>query len=170
MLRLLFSCFFNIPDNVLCNFCQYLVSVPLKMFRLWAFLGMMAQVSLKYSILLVEHQIKFLISHSTSCFRSRWPILWADSWGETTATPPSGCRWSLASRSPCSCTSTTITCCIMGVRRRASLHDATISAITEMLNVKTMHIFLEGKYVIFNRLQPKSNVIISPKDLSRCVL
>ncbi len=58
MLRL-FSCFFNNPDNVLCHLCQYLVSVPLKMFRLWAFLGMMAQVSLKCSILLVEHQIQF---------------------------------------------------------------------------------------------------------------
>ncbi len=56
MLRL-FSCFFNNP--VLCHLCQYLVSVPLKMFRLWAFLGMMAQVSLKCSILLVEHQIQF---------------------------------------------------------------------------------------------------------------
>lgn len=62
----LFSCVFNSPDNVLCIFCQYLVSVPLKMFRLWAFLGMMAQVSLKYSILLVEHQTQFLISHSLS--------------------------------------------------------------------------------------------------------
>lgn len=89
----------------------------------------------------------FLISYSTSCFRSHSPILWADSWEETMATQPSGCRWSSASRPPFWCTSTTITCCIMGARLRASLHDATIFAITEMLNVKTMHIFFKGKFL-----------------------
>lgn len=36
------------------------------MFRFWAFLGMMAQVSFKYSTPLVKHQTKFLISHSTT--------------------------------------------------------------------------------------------------------
>lgn len=35
MLRLYFCCFVSY---------QYLVSVPLRMFRLWAFMGMMAQV------------------------------------------------------------------------------------------------------------------------------
>lgn len=43
-------------DCVLLYLLQYLVSVPLKMFRLWAFLGMMSQVRLVDGILLNKSQ------------------------------------------------------------------------------------------------------------------
>lgn len=107
----------------------------------------------------------FLISHPASCFRSHSPISLGDSWEETMGTQPCGCRWSSASRPPFWCTSTTITCSIMGARQRASRYDAAISAITEMLNVKNnAYIF---RREIFKRLQPKSNVIISQKARGR---
>lgn len=35
---------FDLPGCMCVCVCQYLVSVPLRMFRLWAFMGMMAQV------------------------------------------------------------------------------------------------------------------------------
>ncbi len=38
--------------------CQYLVSVPLRMFRLWAFMGMMAQVRLITSTPMININIQ----------------------------------------------------------------------------------------------------------------
>lgn len=34
----------HLLNMIFVSLCQYLVSVPLRMFRLWAFMGMMAQV------------------------------------------------------------------------------------------------------------------------------
>lgn len=98
--------------------CQYLVSVPLKMFRLWAFMGMMAQVKWLWTV--TDH---FLSSHTQT--NTHWPLnfhlsrfLWLGSWAvssmETTATPPCGCRSSSGSPSLCWCMSMTTMSFIMG--------------------------------------------------------
>lgn len=105
----------------LAHFLQYLVSVPLKMFRLWAFMGMMAQVRhIELS------RMTFLLNTSSpsqtntqqplsfNLCRFLWLGLWVDSWLETMATPPCGSHSSLASLWLCWCMSTTTILTITG--------------------------------------------------------
>lgn len=103
---------------------QYLVSVPLKMFRLWAFMGMMAQVSSDFcSNVTCSHLLHRPALRSWPLtfnpIRFLWRGSWVATWMETMATQPSGCRSLLDSPSLCWCTFTTIMSFTMG-----TLHNA----------------------------------------------
>lgn len=111
---------------------QYLVSVPLKMFRPWAFMGMMAQVrhtepSITFSLLCCMQNTLWPLTFNLSRFL--WRGLWVVFLMETMATPQCGSHSSLASLSLCWCTSMTTMSFIMGARHSTHTHTVSVTHI-----------------------------------------
>lgn len=157
-------------DALIC-ILQYLVSVPLKMFRMWAFMGMMAQVR-HVQLSQNTFSLNTLSASSQTCRQTRWPLnfhlrrflwlgLWDDFWLETMATPPCGSHSSLASLSLCWCTSTTTISIITGpqhstastyVRLQSHTHTHTPACGTShWLNVENVKVTIMERHSPFSK-------------------